>query len=275
MSGESESETRDGVAIDPEEIDLLRYMYFDTVGEPIYALMVTGKDARPPALAANAIISFLAQTYGNRHLVVVNDGNYEFRVAGPAAERVVQIAPPKKERLGALRNRALDCIPRDALWVQWDDDDWHHPSLVASQHDVLQNRGVAACFLRWQIKYVYSRNTAWADPFGGGFAGTLMTRNFRDVRYPDDVRGEDTVYGAAIKERYEHCDWDNPPEYYLRFIHGNNTWPESHFHLEGRVTDEWRMSVQSANYLRAILPLYRRPFGAPQATQDSVSRLRP
>lgn len=51
----------------------------------------TGKDAHHRALATNAIISFLAQGYGNRHLVIVNDGDYECEVAGSAADRVLQI----------------------------------------------------------------------------------------------------------------------------------------------------------------------------------------
>jgi glycosyltransferase involved in cell wall biosynthesis len=243
----------------------LRDVRFDSAGNPVYAMMVTGKDAYHRPFATNAIISFLAQTYGNRHLVIVNDGDYEFEVAGIAADRILQIQVDRKLRLGALRNLALDRIPPQAVWVQWDDDDWHHPALIAEQHDVLTSRGVDACFLRRQIKYAFARNAAWSDMYPGGFAGTLMTRNFPEVRYPDVARSEDSAYGFAIQQRYRHCDWDNPAEYYIRFIHGHNTWPDSHFALASRQPNEWRMSLESADYLRSTLPLYEQAIGGPRA----------
>lgn len=263
------------VAIDPGQIDLLRDMRFDSAGDPIYAMMVTGKDEYHRVFATNAIISFLAQTYGNRHLVIVNDGDYTFEVAGVAADRILQIQVDRGLRLGALRNLALDRIPPRAVWVVWDDDDWHHPACMAGHHDVLTSRGADACFLRWEIKYAFDRNAAWADVWSGGFSGTVMTRNFPEIRYPDVARAEDSAYGLAIQQRYPTCVWDNPVEYFIRFIHGHNTWPDSHFALASRRPNEWQMSIEAADYLRETLTLFEPVVGRSRAQPSPSHSPRP
>ena len=133
---------------------------FDSSGEPIYGLMITGKDAFHAILARNAIHSFLSQTHGNRYLIIVNDGDFRFDVRAIPRDRIAQIQLSDRQVLGALRNRSLESVPDGALWVQWDDDDWHHPDLMAHQDAVLVESGAGTCFLRHQIKYAFS---AWSE----------------------------------------------------------------------------------------------------------------
>ena len=227
-----------------------------SAGEPIHAVMVTGKDRARVPFAQNAIINFMAQTYANRHLLVINHGGHRFGVPAAFTERITQIALPTRLTLGAMRNLAFDHISPRGVWMQWDDDDWRHPTLMSQQYAVLKARGVDACFLRWQIKYAFVRNAGWSDVCTGGFAGTVMSRNFPELRYPHLDRSEDSVFGADLQRTYRHCDWDNPPEFYVRFIHGHNTWPEAHFALDRHLPDTWMMAAEAASYLRAILPLY-------------------
>ena len=243
------------IIVDPRQIGLSE-VQFDSASEPVYALMVTGKDMFHAHLARNSIFSFLAQTYGNRRLVVVNDGDYSFECIGVAADRIVQIQLDGRHILGSLRNRSLDCVPPGALWVQWDDDDWHHPELLAKQHEVLTERAAETCFLRHQIKYAFSIDAGWADSFPGGFAGTLMARNRPALRYPELAQSEDSVFCLALKHSCHWIAWDNPPHYYLRFIHGHNTWPDAHFQLVRRSPHQRQMLAESAAYLAAVLPLY-------------------
>lgn len=233
---------------------------FDAEREPVYALMVTGKDSFHAGLARNAILSFLAQSYGNRFLIVVNDGAYRFACPGVPAERVVQVQIGAKRPLGALRNESLDRVPEGAVWVQWDDDDWHHPELIAAQYETLAPGTAEASFLCRQVKYAFSRNAGWADAFAGGFAGTLMARKRPGLRYPDLPRGEDSAFTVQLKQSCRFVTWGNPPHYYVRFIHGHNTWPNEHFGLSRRPADQWIMPAESAAYLRTVLPMYEPLF---------------
>jgi len=66
---------------------------FGDEGEPVTALMATGKDPNHAGLARNSILSFLAQTHPNRRLVIVNDGAYYFEIPGVPGGRIVQVNP--------------------------------------------------------------------------------------------------------------------------------------------------------------------------------------
>jgi hypothetical protein len=250
----------ESLRIDPREALPASDVRFNSDGEPVFALMVTGKDRFHAWLARNAIVSFLAQTYGNRFLVIVNDGDFTFECVDVPRDRITQVQLAERQVLGALRNRSLDCVPAGALWVQWDDDDWHHPELIAKQYEVLAAHQAEACLLRHQVKYAFSAHAGWSDFFPGGFAGTLMARNRPDLRYPNVPRSEDSAFCHALKQTCHWIAWDNPAHYYLRFIHGHNTWPDSHFQLSARSPGQWTMSAESAAYLRAVLPWYEPLF---------------
>ncbi len=235
---------------------------FNNEGEPIYALMITGKDDFHANLACNAIFSFLAQSYRNRYLIIISDGDFCFESSELPQERIVQIHLNENRRsLGTLRNESMNAVPSHAVWIQWDDDDWYHPDLMARQYEMLIANKVEACFLRHQVKYAFEINAGWADSFFGGFAGTVMARQRSELRYADMSRGEDSLFCYLLKQSFLWMAWDNPPHYYLRFIHGHNSWHDEHFQLSRRTLNQRSMSIESATYLESVLPLYTPYFG--------------
>ena len=230
---------------------------FSSAGDRIFALMVTGKSAARARLAHASVRSFLLQDYGNRALVVVNDGPFDVDVSAIPADRVVVVRPDRRQALGALRNLGLDAIPDGALWTYWDDDDWHHPTLLGAQRAALARMGVPACFLSYQIKYGFVPDAAFVDYHPGGFAGTLMALKHPSLRFPPVSSGEDSVYTAALKEEWSWTSWQNPAHYFLRFFHGENTWNARHFGLAGDTAGRWDLAAGSATDLRSVLPFYR------------------
>ncbi len=230
---------------------------FSGEGDRVFALMVTGKSAERARLAHASIRSFLLQDYGNRALVVVNDGPFDVDVSAIPADRVIVVRPEGRQPLGALRNLGLDAIPDGALWTYWDDDDWHHPALLGAQRAALSRMGVPACFLSCQIKYGFVPDAAFVDYHPGGFAGTLMAVKHPSLRFPPLSSGEDSAYTAALKEEWSWTSWQNPAHYFLRFFHGTNTWNARHFGLEGDTAGRWNLGAGSAAYLRSVLPFYR------------------
>jgi len=250
------------ITINPADYPLLDGMKFADEGERIHAVMITGKDIHHAGLAALSIVSFLAQSHPNRRLVIVNDGEYTFEIPGVPDERIEQVNLDDKLRLGALRNLAFEHIPENDLWAQWDDDDWHHPLLMTEQYNSIIENKVEGCFLHNQLRYAFSRNAAWFAGCREGFAGTIMARNKPEMRYPSLRKGEDSVFVEEFQQKYPFFIWQNPEYYYLRFIHGHNTWEDEHFRLKKRWRGSRRgLDAEARRYLKSILPLYKPVIG--------------
>ncbi len=220
--------------------------------ETITAIMITGKTPFHLPFARLSIASFLEQTYPHKCLLIVNDGE---TLLGPfESHSIVEIKLDRKYNLGQLRNIGLDCIAENALWIQWDDDDWHHPQIIEEQYEFLISQNADLCCLKKQVQYAFAINGAWETRHT--LFGTAMGRKKRDLKYPEIALSEDAIYFDAYAKKYRIAQWNNPPHYYLRLIHGHNSWDDRHFHLEKKRRDEWCISEESKNYLRSILPLY-------------------
>lgn len=232
---------------------------FSNEGERIFALMVTGKGPERARLACASVRSFLLQEYGNRALVVVNDGPFDVDVSAIPIDRVTVVRPGGRRPLGDLRNLGLDAVPDGSLWTYWDDDDWRHPKLMGAQRAMLARMAVPACFLSHQVRYGFARDVAVADYHPGGFAGTLMAVKHPLLRFPPVASGEDSAYTAALKESWPWTSWQNPPHYFLRFVHGANTCHAAHFGLDDEPDGRWQLGPAARAYLRSVLPFYREP----------------
>ena len=53
------------------------------MSEKIYGVMVTGKDAKHEHLARQSVKSFIEQTYSNKKLLIINDGEYSLKDSSP------------------------------------------------------------------------------------------------------------------------------------------------------------------------------------------------
>jgi glycosyltransferase involved in cell wall biosynthesis len=219
--------------------------------ETIYALMITGKDAYHHKLALKSIRSFKEQTYKNKVLIIVNDG--EFTYANPEISNIKEIKVPKQNTLGDLRNISLEAIPEGAVWIQWDDDDWHHPTRMAEQYQFMKKNNLGAVCLVQQLQYSSKLNSAWIMHSYEGIAGTMVARSNKNVRYSSKIRGEDTDFFYSTRKNMKLGAMNNPPELYVRLIHGNNTWDEEHFYLSKRKSNDFSIPGKSKKYLDNII----------------------
>ncbi len=219
--------------------------------ETVYGLMITGKDAYHEKLARRSIDSFLAQTYREKHLIIVNDGPYSFHDI--KSDDITEIRVEKGNTLGELRNISLDAVPEGCVWVQWDDDDWHHPEVVQAQYDRLLETKATAVLLHSQVQYSQKKHAAWMNAARHGIMGTILSRKVNDVRYPSLKKSEDAHFIHEMRQKYKVAVLWNPPEYYLRFVHGYNTWDEGHFKLKTRLRNTFRIPKEAKQYLKEIL----------------------
>lgn len=222
--------------------------------ETIYAVMITGKDSYHKHLAERSIQSFLEQTYPNKHLFIINDGEYSLGYL--KSNLITEVKLNKKCVLGRLRNIGINEIPQNGIYLQWDDDDWHHPDLMEKQYRYMKNQRADGCFLESQIIYCFNTNAAWISSRKSGIEGTIMCRRRRDVFYPERAKSEDSIFFREYAKKYRLVRWNNPSHYYLRFVHGHNTWDENHFGIKKYKKDLWAISQTAIDYLARIIPFY-------------------
>ncbi|MDJ0839296.1 MAG: hypothetical protein QNK37_22450 [Acidobacteriota bacterium] len=244
------------VSIDPKDWSQLADMSFGTEGEPVYALMVTGKDDARAELARRGVVCFLAQDYPNRYLVIVNHGTYRFQAEGVPEDRIIQVQINERPSLGEMRNLTLKAVPEGAVCVQWDDDDWRSPGLIRRQLDAMMQSGAEAAFPAFQIKYAFATDAGWVDYHPGGFAGSIMFRKHKDMVYRSLEVHEDSFFCRGVKTMVKWVTWENQPHDVLRFIHGANVSGSAHFEQEEHPPGERDMPDYCAAYLEEIVKLY-------------------
>ncbi|MEO2173765.1 MAG: glycosyltransferase family A protein [bacterium] len=229
-------------------------MRFDKNGVPVYAVIITGKEGRLPFLK-NAIASFACQSYPNRYCIVVNDGDYKVGNFGLPEDRLLSIELGNRKILGELRNEALNHVPTGAVWVQWDDDDWHHPHLIEHQLRYMLENNADACLLRNQVKVSLAKNSAWEHrlPYRYfGFAGSIMMHHKPDIRYPAWPKKEDSEFLLRLLKSSRIMPWDNPIHYYFRFILPDSTSGPFHFKLFSKRRNQWQLDPFTFDYLKEI-----------------------
>jgi glycosyltransferase involved in cell wall biosynthesis len=202
----------------------------------VSCLMVTG-DRK--FLSRRAIQCFINQTYQNKELVIVDDGEEDYtdllsRI--PKDEyKYIKIKKCPNTVLGSLRNLTLDAASGDYL-VQWDDDDWYHPDRIKIQATYL-DKGYDACSLSATLVHICdetSVNMPFIGTLKNGVPGSIMHRNDRHIRYPALRKGEDTIYQKEWMSRNFIKLSDEYNHLFIRCYHGKNTWNDQHFYRRMR-----------------------------------------
>jgi glycosyltransferase involved in cell wall biosynthesis len=215
-------------------------------GGPLVSCLMVTHDRL--VLAKRAIRCFANQTYRNRELVIVTDGQQRLRrsIERYAAEigldrvRVVPVDEPGLS-LGALRNISLSAASGDVV-CQWDDDDCFHPDRISAQLDRMRAGAGQACFMTDHLQFLEDdRALVWVDWTLGGksgreqlLPGTIMMERNPRFRYPETgpfaQRGEDSVLLGSLYDRVPVVALRGEGQLYLYTYHGRNTFDRGHHH---------------------------------------------
>jgi glycosyltransferase involved in cell wall biosynthesis len=174
----------------------------------------------------DAIENFLAQTYPNGELVIVDDGSDAVGDLVPEHPAIRYVRLDGKLNTGVKRNAAC-AVARGEIIVHWDDDDWSAPDRVEVQVAALLD-GADVCGLRDLLFYHRAANEGWryrypphARPWVAG--GTMCywrsvweTHPFADVR-----QGEDTQFVWSQRSLAVHAI--DRRDLYVATIHPGNT----------------------------------------------------
>jgi glycosyltransferase involved in cell wall biosynthesis len=136
----------------------------------ISCLCITRGDR--PALLSEAVSDFVRQTFSDRELLILHDGDQavhagvsEIAAAHAGASiRIERVAPGP--RLGELRNIAIARACGE--WIcQWDDDDRYHPERLRLQWDYAQSEQAAVNYLVDQLHWFQPDNVLLWDDWSG------------------------------------------------------------------------------------------------------------
>jgi glycosyltransferase involved in cell wall biosynthesis len=232
------------------------------MAEPLVSCVMVTKNRLP--LARRAVECFVAQTWGNKELVVVDDGDEDYtamldayRASAPI--RYFRVKPEPGARLGDLRNLSLDRADGEFI-AQWDDDEWYHPERIAVQTRALAG-GLDVAVLRNTL-YHLDRPGFVNDLFktsmrGGTTPGTILQRR-SNVRYRSMSRAEDTEYLARLGQTLRVGVLEPPHTHlFVRCFHGENTWSFDHFEESLRMTMRDKLGFFVAKYVRRDLRHHR------------------
>lgn len=175
--------------------------------------------------AAASIAAFLAQTYPDRELLILDGGT----------DCIDDLIPPGDPRFRYWR---LDRLPitgttrnvmceqaRGEVIVHWDDDDWHGPTRVATQVAGLISARADICGLA-TIPFLHTDGTGawdyvWESPVPWVYGATFAYRRaFWEARPFMPILSEDTEFVYHNPGRvlaFPANDW------FVARVHGNNS----------------------------------------------------
>jgi len=221
-------------------------------------------------LLKRAISHYTTQTYAERELVIVAQGDARYRQA--LLDHVASLGRDDLRvhffddglNLGQLRNASME-LARGELVCQWDDDDAYHSERLRLQIEHLQREQAAACYLTDHLQ-VFPRERAvhwvdWTTMTGPEFPrwhlapGTLLMEKDARFRYPEAgeaaVRGEDSALLHQLFDAVPVAALRDAGHLYLYAYHGRNTYSYEH-----HAALKWR--TKPLAFLRAREPELRR-----------------
>lgn len=225
----------------------------------VSCLMVTANRLH---LMKRAIHCYNQQTYSNKEIVIVDDGEQDLSEAlsmvPPSELKYIKLEPESGNVLGTLRNISLENATGKYI-AQWDDDDWFHPDKLRIQIQFLEE-GYDVCCLPGAIMHLNKKEFVHKPYVGmlpNGVPGSIIHRKNPEIRYPDTRRAEDTVF----LEKWSNHRYKILPEKYcylfVRCYHGNNTWEVEHFLR--RIKNSPKSFIQFYLYKYVLRNLFRHP----------------
>lgn len=218
-------------------LDLAQQLVETRSDRPLVSCLMVTKNR--PALAKLAIRCFLHQTYSNKELIIVDDGEDDrlerwIAESGHAQVRYVRL-PAEGKTLGALRNIAVNKA-RGTYVAQWDDDDLSHPQRLQIQLTVIHFLHTDACTLERQVVW-WPASRRLAASSRRLWEGSFVCAKAKLPPYPAQAQGEDTpaIQQVVTDGRVALL---NVPQLYIYVFHGENTFAAEHWEKHWQAATE-------------------------------------
>jgi glycosyltransferase involved in cell wall biosynthesis len=237
LSAQAEAAAAQGTsAPSPQEPERTRDRLPATLARPTTPLVTAIMPTRGrPDFAMQAVRYFLAQDYGRKELVVLEDGEPQLTRLLPDDGRVRHVTTKTSGRsIGAMRNEACG-LARGDIIAHWDDDDWYGPErlsrqvapLISGEADVTALRDSLMFDLPnwrfWRCKPDLHRRLFVRDVHGG----TLVYRRQvwkEKAQFPNRSLAEDAIFLELAVRRGARLVAVEAGNIFLYVRHGSNAW---------------------------------------------------
>jgi O-antigen biosynthesis protein len=179
------------------------------------------------AFIPQSVSYFLNQTYPNKELIIVDDGNHPVKNIIPRHPDIRYYFHPGKKTIGEKRN--LACQEATGKFIQhWDDDDWIASAWLSSQYEKMMEHNADVSGMKnlrffdpvdkkaWLFRFSNPRKP-WVCGATLFYTKSLWERN----AFPHISQGEDDrfIWSAVRKNVISH----DQIHLYAARIHSKNT----------------------------------------------------
>lgn len=188
--------------------------HYLTFPDRVSCLMLT---YNRPRFAAMAVQCWQAQTYPDRELVIVDDGQVPY--TPPDDPRIRYFRVNHKLLVGVKWNLAAQAAS-GSLLAFWADDDWHHPERLETQVAALRAFKAEACALHGAAYIDFATGKRWrcTETLDGTY---LFTRHYYDLApFPRADAAEAAVFVHTRSKPAAHVILAG--DLYLGVVHGHN-----------------------------------------------------
>ena len=157
------------------------------------------------AYVPKAINCFLAQTYENRELVILDDGSDNTAALIPSDLRIRYFILPSKYVLGTKRNMACD-LAQGEIIAHWDSDDWYAAGRLEAQVKWLLASGKSVTgwhrFFYWDEigRRAYEYHYTGAGFYANGNTQCYFKDWWRDNPFKSLAIGEDSEFSFVASK---------------------------------------------------------------------------
>lgn len=224
---------------------------------PTVTAVLVFQDRNRLRRARKAVNQFVAQTYPNKQIVIVNGSDLD--ITNVAHKAVLELKWGTGETTGALRNYGLDNAAGDLVFPFWDDDDVYDRDLLAylvANH--APGRGV---MLTSQLRVDIKNSAAYVHDERDGIPNTLLCPK-TDARFEHRTGGEDFAFVQrhwAMKSEVVDTSAYPLNTLLMRVFDANNAVPAEEFMVGHHTADhfgKWELGASEADHMKAVLATF-------------------
>jgi ADP-heptose:LPS heptosyltransferase len=200
----------------------------NTSGTPLASCITPTWNRR--AFLPRAIRQFLAQTYENCELLILDDGDDCVKDVIPLDPRIRYLRLERRHTVGAKRNLACR-EARGEIILHWDDDDWYAPWRISYQVEQLLKADADICGIDRVYYYDPAHRRAWEYQYTNtgpswisGNSLCYRKQFWQAHPFPEIHVGEDSRFvWQAARERVLKLD---DSRFLVAYIHDANVSPK-------------------------------------------------
>ena len=213
-----------------------------------------------PEFIAHAVHQFLEQSYPNKELIIIDDGDTKIESLLPDNSQIKYVYLNEKLDIGSKRNMACNMSTGQFI-IHLDDDDFYAPNWIEKQVSFLINNKLEVTGLSTPLFYDKSTSNFWqykypvtSKPWVYGATLCYTKKLWESNPFPVMNCGEDNAFVWA--KSVQKIQPNDTIEAYMGQIHHKNTSPKQIHHDRWDKLEQEDITKIFANHSIASIPIF-------------------